>query len=369
MPKEKYPWGSFLRDYWVFLEGRRFSFLFFTSLKALSDLVPFAIAYALGRTVDFFTVYNKGDSLQEFYFLVGAITILGGAQVWLRFFAKVKMQTIAADIRKEVRIKTMSKLMDLELKWHEKEETGSKLQKINEGGESIFEGIDRFSNEGLMILTGLIGGLILFLGLDWRYLVYTLVYAAIYLGGEMYFNRKLSFWRDQLNKIKEKVGGKIHESTSNLLTVKSLGLKNVFKEKTSSYEQKYYEVWTKTRNVSQSKMKTIKIFAALGYAGFIFLLGLDVVKGAITVGSILVFSTYFGRLKDSLDQLTNKSGDFIKVKSAVGRFMTIFGVEVFGRDDLAEIPRNWKKIEFRNVVFKYKAVTVLNISLLTEERK
>ena len=98
--------------------------------------------------------------------MVGAIAIIGTAQIWLRFYAKVKMQTIAADIRKEVRVAAMSKLIDLELKWHEKEETGSKIQKINAGGEAIFHGVKHFSNEGIHILTGLVASITIFLFLD-----------------------------------------------------------------------------------------------------------------------------------------------------------------------------------------------------------
>lgn len=368
--KEKYPWRTFLKDYWILLKGRRLSFLFYTLLKSLSDLIPFAIAYILGSIIDFFTIYKLETPLTEFYFLVGAIAVLGGFQVWLRFFAKVKMQTIAANLRKEIRVKVMSKLMDLELKWHEQEETGSKIQKINTGGENIFNGINDFLNQGIQILTGLLGSLIIFLFLDWRYIVYALIYTVIYLLGESYFNKKVSYWQDQLNKVKEKVSGKLHEAASNVLTIKSLGLKDVFKERASAYEKEHYEVWLKKRDIKQQKFKTIKIFAALGYAGFILIIGLDVVKGSITVGSILVFASYFSKLKSALDTLTNRVDGFIRVKSAVGRFMTIFGVEVFEREEekLSHISKNWKQIEFRNVTFKYHDKYILKNFNLTINR-
>lgn len=363
--KEAYPLKQFLQDYWLFLEGRRFRFIFFTIFRSLSDLAPFATAYLLGRIIDFFTTYPSGDPLTPFYLMVAGIALLGSLRVWLRFFAKVRMQTIAANIRKEIRVKAMSKLMDLSLKWHEQEETGSKIQKINEGGDKIFQGIKDFSNQGVYLLTNLIASLVIFITLDWRYGLFAVLYITIYLTGEYYFNQKLKYWITRLNKIKEKVSGKIHESASNLLTVKSLGLKDIFQKSTSFYENKYYSTWVKTRDISQLKLKTIKIFSVLGYAGFLFLLGFDVLNNSITVGSILVYAAYFNRLKGALGQVTLNIYDFIKVRSAVGRFMTIFRQKIFERKDLPRIPKHWKQLTLQNLSFKYKDKLILNNFNLT----
>ncbi len=358
--KSVYSWRQFFKDYWKFLDGRRLRFTFYTSVASLSHLIPFAIAYLLGAVIDFFIGYNLGDSLNQFYFLVLGIGFLGGFQVWLRFYGKNGLHIIAANIRKETRVAAMSKIMDLELKWHEKEETGSKIQKINQGGESIYKGMSNFSNDGIAIIAGLIGGLVLFLILDWRYLIFASIYIAVYLAGETYFNKRINYWQDRFNRVKEKVSGKMHESISNLLTIKSLGLKESFRKSTLSYETDAYKIWEKTKNLNQMKFKTVKIFGALAYAGFILLIGFDAVTGIITTGSILVFAAYFDKLKGALFKVTNSSTTFIEIKSSIGRFMTIFGMEIFDNEkDLLDIPKNWKTIEFDNVTFRYKEKNVL----------
>ncbi len=368
--KEKYSWGRFLKDYWLILKGRRLKFTFWTALRSSSDLLYFFIAYLVGRVIDFFTRYNTGDSLFEFYILVLLIAFSGGFSVWLRFFAKIRMQTIAAEIRKEVRVAAMSKLMDLELKWHEKEETGSKIHKINYGGESIFRGFRDFSNHGVFIIVSLVMALAIFAVVDIRYAIYAFACTGIYLYAEYYFSKKMSYWEYRMNKIREKVSGKLHESASNLLTVKSLGLNEVFKKHTTSYEKQYYNTWVKARDASQLKVKSVKIFSAVAFGGFILILGLDVVAGAITLGSIYIFANYFSRLNRALHELTNRSKEFIEVKSSVGRFMALFGAEVFEREEegLLEIPKNWKKIEFRNATFRYKDKDVLKNFSLTIKR-
>ena len=363
--KIEYPWKQYVRDYWKLIEGRRAKFLFYTSIVVMSNMIPFLLAYLLGSVVDFFIVYSDGASLMKFYYLVGALAFFGALQIWLRFFGKEGLKIIGANVRREVRVGAITKIMDLELKENEKEDTGSKIQKISGGSQRIYDGLTNFSNDGVKILTGVIGGLIIFFVLDFKYLIFALAYVLIYLVGENYFNKHVAVCREKLDKIKEKVSGKMHESASNILTVKSLGLKEIFKKSTQSYEDEFYVTWKELRAITRLKFQTVKIFSVLAYAGFVLLIGFDFIGGGITVASIFVFATYFNNLKGSLDALTNKSGEFIKVKSAVGRFMTIFGIETFDRETgRLDVSKNWKTIEFRDITFKYKNKNVLeNFSL------
>ncbi|MBS3176461.1 ABC transporter ATP-binding protein [Candidatus Woesearchaeota archaeon] len=322
--KEEYSWSKYIKDYWYLLSGKRTKFVFFTILRSLSNLITFAIAFCLAKIIDFFTNYQASMPLDTFYWFVGAIAILGAFQVWLRFFSKIKMQTIAADMRKETRLLAINKIMSLNLKWHEKEETGAKIQKINQGGESVYKGLKDFSNEGISVLVDIFGALFLFLFLDIRYVAFALIYVCIYFIGEHYYNKKLNYWENELNKIKEKVSGKIHESISNILAVKSLGLGETIGKNAESYEDEYFKI---------------------------------------------LFASYFGKLKGGLDEFTNTIGNFISVKSGVGRFMTILDIDTIEDESrLKEFPENWRKIEFKEVYFKYKEQYVLKDFNLTINR-
>ncbi len=358
--KTEYSWSSLFKDYWAILEGKRFRFVFFTILRSLTSLIPFLTAYILGMIIDFFVNYSVGDSLKQFYIFVIIIGLASVLQVWLRFFAKNYLQTIGAELRAEVKVAAMKKIMNLDLSWHEKEETGSKITKIHSGVGNIYKAIQLFSNHGIGIPTSLIGALIIFLSLNWVYALYSISFLIIYFLGEYYFNKRVSYWITEWSKIVEKVSGKFHESASNLLTVKSMGLNNIFEKTTSDYEKKAFDVWRKTKDINHLKAKTIKIFSALVYAGFILILGHHIVSGVITVGLIYTFLNYFGNLRKAADEYTNNINKFIEVKTSIGRFMTIFGIEIIDKDkDKKTIPKNWKKIEFNNVYFKYKDKYVL----------
>lgn len=366
--KEIYSFRDFFRDIWKFLGKDKPKYLFFVGIRALSEVAPFIIAFLLGLIIDFFTMYERGASLTKFYFLVGGIGFLGVMQVLTRMWAKNECSIIGAKTRQKVREKAMSRLMDLELEWHESEGAGSKIQKVNDGSNLVYRFFSDFTNNrSISVLMGIFGSVTIFFVLGWKYALFSLVYAVIFLAVERHYSRKLKYWTDEMNKINEKVSGKFHESTSNVLSVKSLGLREVFEKSTRKCEEEYFRIWSSTKNTGQTKTKITKSFAAIGYALFLLIVGKDFIAEAITLGSILIYAAYFDKLRSSLDNIGETIDGFIQIQSGVGRLMTILGEETFDResDDLLEVPKNWKSIEFRNIYFKYKDKNVLKKFNLT----
>ncbi len=367
MRKEGYPTTQFIKDYWLFLDGHRFSFLFFTLLRSSSVLANFGMVYFLGKIVDFFTTFQTGHSLSKFYLFTFLIGILGVYSVWMRVYSKFKLEKIGAQLQKEIRVKAMQNLMNFELSWHEKEAAGAKLEKIDHGAQSLTEFMHLFSNDLIGILTDTFAGLFLLATLSFSYFLYGLFIALLFNLGLFYFNKRIVFLAAQLDKSKEKISGKFHESISNLLTIKALGLKEQISQKVKTNEEDYYRLWLKAKNLGYWKIRVIKGLSAFSYAGFILLLGLDLTHSKITVGFIVTYAAYFNRLITGLDGLSNNLELFITQKSGVGRLMTILDAHSF-KQEKNEIPENWKKIEFVNVTFSYKHKKVLQNFNLTVNR-
>jgi ABC-type multidrug transport system fused ATPase/permease subunit len=361
LKRKSYKTKELIKDSWFLLKGYRLNFGFYSFMCILSGIMPFIIAFYLGKIVDFFVKYSGGNSLNPFYFMTSAIALAGIFQIWSRFFVKWRLYYIAGELRMKMRVMAMTKLADLELKWHEKEETGSKIQKIASGGESFFHLFKFYVDSGIPIITGLVGGVVALLFINARYVIYIAAYILIYLYGEYYFNRKIAFWQDQMNAIKEKVSGKIHETAANIMAVKTLGIKSTLKKSVESYESEYFNTSLKLREATQNKFRTIKIFSALIYAIFIFILGKDVISGALSVGSIIIFVGYFDRIKSALDNITNNIADFIELKSGAGRIMLLLDKKTIEKESYpyVNIPFYWKSINFDKISFKYKDKWVL----------
>tara|TARA_Y100000310_G_scaffold343359_1_gene450596 strand:- start:3967 stop:5718 length:1752 start_codon:yes stop_codon:yes gene_type:complete len=365
----QYSWKQYFTDYWFLLKGDRLKFIFYAILRSTSQFIYFIIAYLFGKIIDFLATYSAETPLNDFYLYVGLIAFFGSFTVWLRMFSKKGLKVIGAGLRKKTRLLALNKLVLADMSWHEKEDTGSKIQKINTGSGAVFESIQLFSNAGISILINFIGSIAIFFFIDWRYLLFSLIFLALAFIGEYYFNRKLDYLTNELNKVKEKLSGKIHESASNILSVKALGLGSSIHKKTELAEDEFMGIWRKRLDLHNLHFKTIKIFSAIMVALFILLLGFDVIRGLITIGSVYVFYNYFEKLRGAMDNLTNNSPKFISVKSGLGRLMIILGLNTRNESKLEDFPKNWKEIEFRNVSFRYKNKEVLKKFNLKIDRK
>ncbi len=291
-----YSFRDLVKDCWVFLEGKRGRFLLFSLFIFISQAIGFALSFFVGKIVDFFTTYHSGYSLTTFYYLIIALTISGIIQASFSFIGKLEIGQIGAEVRRNVRIKSMAKLLNFELSWHENETSGEKVQKISKGGDNLSSIFSLFSNAGMTIITGILVSIILFLFADWKYFLFAIFYSGVYFIGEYKYNKEKSYWQKEMDKINEKSSGQVHESASNVLTVKAMGLNKALEKSTEDYENEYLNIWSKTKEASRKKGRFTRIVDSLGYAMFILVLGLQASKGLITVGSILIFSGYFGRI-------------------------------------------------------------------------
>ena len=353
-----YSYGQLLRDYWFLLQERRGRFSFFAFLRLLSTASTYLIPLFLGLIVDFFTTWTKGDPITPIYWYAGGIAFVGWFNVWLRMVAKLQLQTLGAESRKKARLLAFRNLLALDLSWHEQELSGAKVQRINQGGESVYELMRTFTNAGAEIIGSFITIFIVYLAMDWKYIVYALVYAAIYFSGEVYFNRHLSALEKDLMKTKERVSGKLQERTTNLVTVKALGLQDQLDGHASAEEEEYFRTWERTRKARMRKSLTIKAFAGAGYGGFVLMTALDAVSGLITIGSIYIFSSYFGRLRTAMQTWSDNANKVIQDKAGVERVMGIINVSR-KKDGGKTLGSQWQEIRLTDVWFRYKQHWVL----------
>ncbi|HLC53290.1 MAG TPA: ABC transporter ATP-binding protein [Candidatus Nanoarchaeia archaeon] len=360
-PKIYYPAKKFASDFWMFLEGNRTKFVFLLLMIFGAGFSGYISIYLLGKIVDFFIIYNVEDDLRDFYIYVAIIAVLGVVATLVRQSAKLSLLTLGAGLRRKSRIIALSKLVDLELKWHEKENTGSKIQKISGGSQNIYDALRMLSNEGATIITGIAGAATTFLFLDIKYGLFAGIYLILFLSIHAYFMKKKSIIQDQLSHISEKLSGKVHESASNILAVKSLGLKENIKSSLESHEDEYYRIWYKNRNLESLRSKTFNILASLGYSLFVLFIGLDAARGIIQAATIFVFASYFHRLREGTQVLMDSSDRFIEIKSGIGRIMSILDQKTIERESphLAEVSPQWRRLDFANVCFKYKNRWVL----------
>ena len=365
--KEDYITSRLFRDLWIFLEGRRMQFLFYTSLILLASAMSYILLYFLGKIVDFFISYNKGDPLSQFYLFIFIIAITGSLDILFRSAGKLNIVRIGGEIRQKVKNMAMAHLINLELAWHEKESTGSKVQKIQSGSYKVYQAFWFIANDGLSILSSLGATLFIFIFLNIKYALFGLIFSLIYISAELYFRRHIKDLELRMNRASERLSGKIHESASNILAVKALGIGSNVKRMVQRHESTYYNVWLEGKRKSHMRTRFVKVFAALGYAAFILLLGFDVSHGFLQAATVFVVAGYFSKLSGSMDIISGSLSTMVDIQVGIGRLMGLLDEKIISREgsDLRKIDDDWRHLEIKRVDFKYKEEPVLkNFSLL-----
>lgn len=368
---EDYSYIKFVKDLWNTLPGSKLWFGAMLFLRMLGALGTLASLFLVGKIVDFFTSYQKGGSLQTVVVLVALMIIINVSTVLIRIYAKFNIQKTGLKMQQSLRLKGFRKLLSLDLSWHETSNSGTKIKRIMNGSSSV-EGFMRLlSNDLAAILMGSTAVIVIFAFVSWKYLLFILVFAALFLIAEQHFAKRIYQTSRDLFIHEEQLSGKAQEISSNIVSVKSLGLHSVFNQSLVAQEKTYKQKWVDKKKAGLGKNRIVNIAIALGHGLFLLLVATDVLSGALSVGMLVVYLSYYSRFAAEITRYSNIAMEMIRFKAKFERLKIILD-EPETKLDVVNgklIDKNWKTILFDNVSFSYKKRNILDGFYLNIKRR
>ncbi len=369
---KKFTWFDVPKSIWYFLGPDKSQWSFFNVILFVVffyDLVPPLI---VGGMIDFFTEYQFGDSLRTFYayaiFLGVAHTVIS----LIRLTSKGKLSRIGIKTRARARIQGFESLINLPLHWHAHENTGNKIERVFTGSQALREWSYFTGNSLFPITVAFIGVLGAFIFLSPVFFVFLVIYTILFFSIEYYFNRKIAALNDAFNKSNQAASGSYMESTSNLLSIKAMGSEKNVHFRVKKTEEAAQKLQLKISDTGIYKWYSFQTLNGLSFTLFFFLLGYQVVSGLITVGSILVYYTYFNKLREAASDANDATTRFIELKSNLANMMPIFWEESSIKTGQEKFPKRWEDIKIVNGSFAYpsgqKALDGINFSVYKNEK-
>ena len=350
---ENFSWLDVPKAIWYFIKEDRvkFIFSFFVLLGIFFyDLVP---TYIVGKIIDFFSVYQPGQPLKVFYFYVIFIGITWILSSLIRLYSKRTLNIIGQKARARARIWGFERLTEFSLEWHNKENTGNKLQRIFTGAESITSWSRIIRRDLLKIIANIVGVAVFFLFIDFKFIILIVIYTVTFLYIEFTFSKKVFALSNKFNRLNQSAGGVYMESANNMLSIKALGGESEVAERVFDRETLSRDVSIEKANANNLKWRILQFVNGITVSAFLFLTGFAVLYQAVTLGMILVFYTYFRKLQDSLTDISDLHADLIDLRSDLGNMMPIFRETEFIKTGNESFPKNWQKIEIKNAVMDY----------------
>ena len=312
-------------------------------------LPPFLLAYI----VDFFTSYKPGEPLRPFYVATVSLGLLSFVTSVLRLRSKRILSEIGIGIAYRARVLGCERLLEHSLRWHHRENSGNKVQRLHAGAQALRELMEQFYQSILPIGASFVGVLAVFSMLESRFFLFAAVYLTLFVGIKRHFYLRGKKLLDTMNRASERSTGVLVEGASNILTVKSLAAGDSMLELVSRSERSLRDRSVAVTNLWTVQWQLFQAMNSIALVLFIYLLGDALLRQLITVGSILMYYAYYTKLTESAGELANILTRLVAAQSAVARMVPIFEESDEQAWGDRELSREWKELRLERISFRY----------------
>ncbi len=367
-PGEKisdYSTWQLIKDIYRYIRPYKGRFVVGTVFRIFADLLNLFPAYAFALMVTYITQRTTPENLRKLWIVVG-LWILGNLlrNVFI-YFAKIKIFNIGDKIKIDVEQEAIAHMFKIDMAWHERENTGNKLQRIHTGSTGFNRLLHIWVNNIIEITINCVGMVVVFAQFDGMLAWMTVGFLIIYYAVARVLIKKTGLASHEVNVASEEIVGLQFETINNIRSVKIMSMIGTLNDRLRYYSERMYEktqmkvFWLMTRNNGGSLVGFISKAIMMIYV----LSG--IVNGRLELAVLFLFNGYFNRLWESIDELSNVSEDILVARYSISRLKQILKEPVQIDDELNKkpFPANWKKIELKDVTFSYGDNIVLqNVS-------
>ncbi len=329
-------------------------------LNKLFDLAPPAL---IGIAVD--VVVKNQDSIiaqwgvKDVFWQLAIITILS-AVVWalesiFEYAYDYLWRNLAQNIQHDLRLEAYSHLQELELAYFEERSTGGLISILNDDINQLERFLDGGANDVIQVITTVIIIGAAFFAASPTVAVLSMLPIPVIIWGSIAFQNRLApLYADVREKVSF-LNGQLSNNLSGITTIKSFTSEDYETQRIANQSEAYRQSNRRAIVISAAFIPLIRIIIFLGFIATLFLGGLEVVAGRLSVGtySVLVFLTQrllwpLTRLGDTLDQ-------YQRAMASTNRAMDLLDTPIAIRTGDIRLPISSIKgaLEFKNVTFYY----------------
>lgn len=358
-----------LSDMLHYIRSYRWAFLWGTLLSITGSAIWLLIPWAIGEIITFSADYVQGEPATPAWQYLG---IIGGVALYYYLSTEIARYTLymvaekaAVDLQEEV----LHHTIELNLQWHEAENSGNKLKKISRGGTSLNHLIRMYTDMGIDAVVSLLGVLIVFFALSWKLNLILLVFFIVHYTLSYYLTRMAIHQSERVNQEEEDFHGLQFEILNSITTVKTLGIAP--------------ELMRFINRITRQLLKELgmRIFyfrsrlAVLGLNQQLFRLLIigfsvwQVIEGNFEVGLIAQIFFYFSKIEIAAQRFSSIYHRWIMTKiDLMGVREILQTVPEIEQEGSIDFPVNWQLMEVKNLKFQYDSQEILSGIDLTIHR-
>lgn len=329
-------------------------------LNKFFDLAPPAL---IGIAVD--VVVKQQDSLlaewgiKDVFWQLAIITLLS-AVIWalesiFEYAYDYLWRNLAQDIEHDLRLEAYSHLQELELAYFEERSTGGLISILNDDINQLERFLDDGANEVIQVFTTVVVIGAAFFAASPGVAGLSMLPIPFIVWGSIAFQDRLApLYADVREKVSF-LNGQLSNNLMGITTIKSFTSEDYEIQRIETQSQAYRQSNRRAIVLSAAFIPLIRVVIFLGFIATLFLGGLEVVAGRLSVGtySVLVFMTQ--RLLWPLTRLGNTLDQYQRAMASTNRVMNLLDTPIAIHTGDIRLPISSIKgeLEFKNVTFSY----------------
>jgi ABC-type multidrug transport system fused ATPase/permease subunit len=351
----EYSYLKLFGDFKKFIAPYQRNLVFAVFLQIIASTVYLYWTYGFSQIVNFVTSYTTGSSLVPLYIVAGTLLLVLFIRVTCMGVGRYTLFTNTLRIAIDIREFALERLTKIDISWHEKENAGNKVKRVESGTDGIRELFRIFIVRIIEIAIGTTGAILIILKFDYFLSVAILVYAVIYYFISSNFRKKVVSARRERNIQEEKYTGLFFEVLNNIRSVKVLHMSKGLVETVRITARQLEMIARKMIRLDHSSWSIRVFWEALVRVSLIVYIVYGIIDGKYELGFLVLFYGYFSSISGSIEELSSIAQEIALSKTNAVRLAEMLQVPITIDIDKNKVqfPQDWDKITFKKLSFSY----------------
>ncbi len=336
---------GYLRSHWLLAAGTFISLL-------LSSMLNLVVPALTQRIID-----NGIEARVVAWIIWGAAAMVAVALFRALFtflqgyWAAKASQNVAYDMRNAL----YQKIQKLSFGYHDRAQTGQLLTRATSDVDRVQMFVGRGFIMFVMALIMIVGSLILLFCLDWQLALVMLVLMPLTMAVFFYFARRLRPLFTRVQQYLARLNTILQENLAGVRVVKAFAREPYEHRRFSAANRDLMEQQIETGRLIATAFPLIFLLSNLGTLAVIWLGGLQVIGGRLTIGELIAFQSYLMMTMFPLFMLGMILAMVSQAAASAERIFEILDAqsEVVEKPDATELPAIQGRVAFEHVWFRY----------------
>ncbi|WPP41605.1 ABC transporter ATP-binding protein [Paenibacillus hunanensis] len=345
-------WRGTLARIWIYLAERRLKLFLVLFMVLLTSGLTLLGPYLIGIAIDDFLARDSGMLWIWFLVALGAVYILNSITSWLQ---NVWMIEIAQETVYRMRSDLFAHLHRLPIPFFGKRQQGELMSRVTNDIENVSSTLNSSAIQIFSSVLTLIGTLVVMLWLSPLLTLLTFIVVPLMALGMRWITKRTGpLFRERQRNLGE-LNGYIEETLSGEKIIKAFGREQQVIDDFAQRNDRirFSGFWAQT--ISGFIPKLMNGLNNLSFALIALVGGMLAIRGAITVGVIVIFVEYARQFTRPLNDLANQWNTLLSAIAGAERVFEIMDEDVEEADEqgATEVKQLSGAVKFKDVSFAY----------------